>query len=1773
MTETNRNSRTVLYFDPNETDDNLDIMKPLEDYSIAIDLEVDIPSRDNYTDRETYTLSWKSKSGDKEPTAANFLRGSKIGGSNVLTTFYTDLNFDYNNPVENPEAIGISSIDIDYDSWYLPKVTIKFVDLRGGALFNSAQFSHDNDEVSNNLFRAFFTIPYPLFKLRVKGFYGDAITLPLYLIDFRAEFNSSTGDFEIITQFVGYTYAFLADTPFNFLKTAPYNKVYGKDYWSTQVENGTFCLLDENNNCVHPMPTLVELTANIAKAQEEVGKLMSTDEDVNAYERNKKDRSILLTISNLWNEIIRKIDGEHENKVISYESNDSVIKFVADGENVFNINKDDIKNITNDLKEKIKRYNDEVDDVNTDTLPEIKLEIKKTLLTEIEADNIWVEKIKNDDILKEKISDKTYYYELNNSNFWSKLKTLDEDKLAIIKVSKQNISNKIEEMVVANIGFRPTINNVFRIIFAHLETFMKGFYEVLDEISNSERTVSDYFNDAKETDVNTNDINSTFLSPFPGTYDSDGTEIWIGRLNPKMEEVKYVYSTIEAVNEARKIEKGIMDSISEINQERDYWLPINPYDTFLTNKRNVVNPYSRLVSTEFRDVVINMGLRMFYGLSTYSNTLSSGRVNEIAKLEAQNILNSLGGNKSIMNKFNRDDIVNVLMEILQSTSEEYPMTTYTFPDAIKRNGEYVTSVISNSSNNTTSLNFLKNTRSANGYSILPMYVDSFSKLKNDWYCDGIVSVATHDGLPFITNNSLSNNDVATSKTFFSIHENIDEFIEYKEVIDKIDASALTNWYLEVKDVKTYFNNSVNLLFDRDYSEPRTTKKKHVYLKEIYKEDDNVLIDKIDNSKHNWFENYRRLDREIKGRALIRGREDDLKMFYPTLNYGYDKIDVSVFGSMFYYAQNDYTHINTLGDKAEEVSNLAKATIFLTGFDVRAGFMNRIFENKTNYTKRIPKIVLLKLGSLLWRFKYAMEKDKDPIYFPDGYYTAPTNKYTYLEEPIPCIDKNTDDFLLFRKKKVSKYKNFNEVFTNIVDKNNNFILKEPIINEIINYFITWANDKNGFKTIQNNLELKLKKDDGKYVNLTSDNIRDKVEEYKEKLDNKKLYIKNYHDDFGDNFFANYIKLVILSDEKNKRFGFLLEHRAYSKTMDVINKLILEDVVVVNTHYEVKNTSNNVDFKLPTSQVRSYLTTLTDIIKDQMVKNSPEINNEDVTVFNNDAISLGIYRNLKNLYDKWCASKQFQDFTVDNFYKPRFKFIDKFYNDISNDLIINVETFYDIMLHTYTNETTNLYSVLSELLSKHEMLFIPSASNVNWVQDEKTLKNIFRPIPFAEHNTQNSEPGFTGIYIGQPSSNLAFDNSKNKMANDALIAYPEENFPNKDDDIPSFPVPCFSVSYGKQNQSYFTDFTVGMNNPVNTEQALQSIYNLSQRGGGNNRIAQGQELYKIYTRNSYQVTANMLGCAQIQPMMYFQLNNIPLFKGCYMIYRVNHKITPGDMKTSFTGMRMSRIAPMYTKEPFIFKSFLADFDDSDLVSTKIKSAEEMNVDTEQKKLERTIQDGERVRKSESDFKDDLERNKTKYGNSNTIGLYVEDNLNIDYVNYQLLKNQEVSKHFTLRDFVEESGGNASKGKTFDDAGGLMPYRVYENILMFALQLDRIVNWFNTRRDSRGELISKTQTLKFTSLWRVKWNGTKENPLHRTHHGLGSAADIQILNKGGSSKNKDSMLALFNFIREDMENNISQLLFEESQTNTNSFWVHYAYNPNAKQQNYIVKNFPAP
>ena len=123
-----------------------------------------------------------------------------------------EINNDTND--STAQSFGIDSININIKgASFIPQININFIDVRGKTLFESPQ---------NSPYGAFFHLPWPIFYLTIKGYYGKAIRYRLHLTKFSSKYNESNGNFEIATTFVGSTYAFLNDIPLNGILNAPY---------------------------------------------------------------------------------------------------------------------------------------------------------------------------------------------------------------------------------------------------------------------------------------------------------------------------------------------------------------------------------------------------------------------------------------------------------------------------------------------------------------------------------------------------------------------------------------------------------------------------------------------------------------------------------------------------------------------------------------------------------------------------------------------------------------------------------------------------------------------------------------------------------------------------------------------------------------------------------------------------------------------------------------------------------------------------------------------------------------------------------------------------------------------------------------------------------------------------------------------------------------------------------------------------------------------------------------------------------------------------------------------------------------------------------------------------------------------------------------------------------------------------------------------------------------------------------------------------------------
>ena len=109
--------------------------------------------------------------------------------------------------------LGMTSISINQDLSFMPQVDIQLEDVKGRALFEAGD---------NSPYAAFFNLPYPLFHLTIKGYYGKAVKLALMLQSFSSRYDSGDGNFKISLKFYTYKYTILNEISMGYLIATPH---------------------------------------------------------------------------------------------------------------------------------------------------------------------------------------------------------------------------------------------------------------------------------------------------------------------------------------------------------------------------------------------------------------------------------------------------------------------------------------------------------------------------------------------------------------------------------------------------------------------------------------------------------------------------------------------------------------------------------------------------------------------------------------------------------------------------------------------------------------------------------------------------------------------------------------------------------------------------------------------------------------------------------------------------------------------------------------------------------------------------------------------------------------------------------------------------------------------------------------------------------------------------------------------------------------------------------------------------------------------------------------------------------------------------------------------------------------------------------------------------------------------------------------------------------------------------------------------------------------
>lgn len=1650
--------------DPNAFDGQSSVSNmfvPLEDLSIYVQLETHRKARTVLTSDGPKNTGETSK-----PIRVTFIEGSEVNGKKVLTSKFTDLTTSFDT-LNNEEGLGITGIDIDFNSSYAPLITINFIDVRGTSIFQN----ENNLIEGRNKYGTFFQLPYPLYSLTIKGYYGMPVSYCLHMTKFTSRFNSQTGNFEITANFVGYTYAMLSDILIGFLKVINYTELGDDKYKALKPS-------------VITLNTLLEKISNInTEAQKisaddpaaiDLSRIETKQGDLSAIKSNifilgqdvdiKKDLDeykfiIVDPAVNLDEKIKKYIDAVKAN-IDTYNSDD----------NVFSINESDFtgpvnqnnqhKNLTIKMLEENKSTQGITDDFRTNLLK---------YLTNLKYGFP---------------KDKEFtVYDLRNLYVILDKKSVDLNKYS--EKLQEQLGNTLRAKISDTLGFDPTIRNLINVFTTAAEVFLSVLYDVSTAAKNNpsrtaqlkkfSNTLNQSF-DYKASDNGGGQLTDNYY-PWPDYRKRDNSnglvEAYLGEAGvletpSDVNELVFIDDLLRAFLKARVDEERAQ---LVLESEQTNWYGANPIDTRLMGLSKT--PYQRIEANTYSEIIRMIMIRGM--IHFYSNKQMRGdEIQAIALAEINSALKYCVNEKAV--------------EALGQAAESYFMNASGNINAQEEkviNGPitsfnlfYYNYIFGNSTPSSVSAAGLK-VLPLNGMfegNISPNYPDLQEKASEgnlfltnytttgiDWTKtnDGGVYVKmftrpTYDATAYPTPEPIQSQplDFATlkkSRTEFptdgtgsglqvlSGPYGVQEFMSMNFGESQLDGLPFRYMFYENSNYdKEVYNKSNGLGRKRSKSKNKEGKVPTTPFDisggSVYQvaTDWNDITQYIDDDEtvglDFWATNSERVHayygrtRELANEVLHGSRD----ICYPFINFQvkYEKINddknlapVSLFGSRFYYEQTSeyskallFLHtfpwnglITTEADDdwMNVFANTANNTIFdkpeiYNTFGNRAGFISA------------PRLWVAFIGGLLWRADYStpiMDDDtgrqvgggsgtSDPILFHNGIEAfIPTmevtstypSKWEYLTKshgpltteqgrPYPntqmTFDK--DDANLIGISIGHQYKSLDTILLGLPEQAKNEFKKvffDFVMSPDINGISTWDQVK---------AELQVFNGTGAqwvsaYANATNPTnmfIDPSTDEMSINYTNMTALYNNVDDD-GNLVFKNYTVFTPLFKQTEFENNYICEINEESSANDLLLKLMDEEIIIANMSWmpwqqnDVTFTDQRRAITATEDEINLYVRTIVNKlteVKDGLSASDKKKEREQEIFGTSDenVIKLQLYRTCKNIYDKWIGGADDGDNiifqcggrnSIDKELAAKagrstpklidsFRFVTRSFRDIGDEMVVNPVPISDFLTD---NPNISFYDAVTSLLSANNFDFVPLPTYVNY-EDPDVLKSIFTPMSTIESFKAGTVgPSFVCVYVGQKSKHL--DTNESDYPNDGFdfrCSSDGNMMPNIPQDFKNDAqshenkVAVFAVNYSQQNQNIFKDILLDQSEFTETAESLQITDEIANKGAENNRTLAGQNLYNVYAVRSYKAGVEMMGNAMIQPMMYFQLNNIPMFHGAYLITHVKHSIKPNTMSTHFEGVRVREPETPLIKASDLFMSLL-----DSIASSNVKPSDENNI----------------------------------------------------------------------------------------------------------------------------------------------------------------------------------------------------------------------------------------
>jgi len=328
---------------------------------------------------------------------------------------------------------------------------------------------------------------------------------------------------------------------------------------------------------------------------------------------------------------------------------------------------------------------------------------------------------------------------------------------------------------------------------------------------------------------------------------------------------------------------------------------------------------------------------------------------------------------------------------------------------------------------------------------------------------------------------------------------------------------------------------------------------------------------------------------------------------------------------------------------------------------------------------------------------------------------------------------------------------------------------------------------------------------------------------------------------------------------------------------------------------------------------------------------------------------LWETFKALNDSWIAGFDFESKTL----FEDVLLVDRASRNVGDKVLVDIFEIMDLI--DGANYKNTLLDMVTTILVQNNFQHFMLPAYVNFYNVQDAQKN---PTPrpdgslefgdmlfgtFLNVDYRNSSPKFLCYYANKPSEHLDMkDNIDYRYRDDAFDLRRASDNPlienqiDKQDWAKSNKVVGFNVDMTRQNQQIFKSFSVGQDPGKPTSESLEMLNQMANLGQNRRSTTQSVSLYNLYKNRSYTCSVEMMGNALIQPMMYFNIRNIPMFSGPYMITKVSHGVSESGFETRFEG----------TRQPFYSLPRIDNFIQT--LNVKILSTIDSKIQEREKKL---------------------------------------------------------------------------------------------------------------------------------------------------------------------------------------------------------------------------------